>query len=514
MMDIFISDKFRGYFMDINLDYKQTILESTEIIVLSAFSKKGEKSSVLSINHWDKEIIKSFKNVDSSAFFKGGLGENFFFNLDNGQTILVLGLGEKKSLTFERLRREIATMFKLVSKKNSNLVIDIDGMIVKGSMEKTVACVSESLTLTSYFFDKYKSKKSSQELKVVTLYSKDKTVVKDRYKKALSRASIISESVNISRDFVNEIPNFLNSEMFAKLVEKDAKGVSGVKVKVLGREQLKKEKMNLFLSVNAGSKFAPRLVHLTYTPKIMNSKTKHVVLVGKGLTFDTGGYSLKPSASMVNMKFDMAGAATVYGAFRAAALLAPKTKITCVLGMTDNALSVSATMPDSIITGRSGATVEILNTDAEGRLVLADCLDYACDLKPNAIIDCATLTGAVLVSLGTEICGVMGNNGKLTKDLISSAKSVDEYMWQLPIIDEFRDDIKSSIADIKNIGSSRFGGTSKAAAFLQHFIKDDIAWAHLDIAGIGDSQSHLPYCPKKGASGLIVRTLVDYLTNV
>ena len=271
--------------------------------------------------------------------------------------------------------------------------------------------------------------------------------------------------------------------------------------------------MGLFLSVNAGSAFAPRMAHLTYTPKKVTNKTKHIVLVGKGLTFDSGGYSLKPAGSMMNMKFDMAGSATVYGAFRAAVLLKADVKITCLLGMTDNMVNAHATTPDSIVTARNGMTVEILNTDAEGRLVLADCLSFASDLKPDAIIDSATLTGAVLVSLGSEVCGIMGNNQKLTDSLLKSAEKTNEYMWQLPIIQEFREDMKSPIADLKNMGGSRFGGSAKAAAFLENFVDKNIPWAHLDIAGIGDSQGHLPYCPKKGASGLIIRTLVHYLKN-
>jgi leucyl aminopeptidase len=170
-------------------------------------------------------------------------------------------------------------------------------------------------------------------------------------------------------------------------------------------------------------------------------------------------------------------------------------------------------MPDSIVKARNGKTVEILNTDAEGRLVLGDCLDYVCDLKPDSVIDVATLTGAILVALGSEICGLFSNNPKLVKEIETSAKASDEYMWHLPVIPEFRKEMKSNIADLKNIGASRNGGSAKAAAFLEEFIKNDIPWVHLDIAGVGDSQSHLSYCPAKGASGLVVRTLTHYLLS-
>jgi len=172
-----------------------------------------------------------------------------------------------------------------------------------------------------------------------------------------------------------------------------------------------------------------------------------------------------------------------------------------------------ATVPDTIITGRNGKTVEILNTDAEGRLILADVVDYACDLKPDAIIDAATLTGACLVALGKEVCAILGNNQKLIDKIKDSAQKTDEYIWQLPIIPEFREDIKSKVADIKNIGSPMRAGTAIGAAFIENFIKNDIAWAHLDIAGVSEDQSHLGYCPAHGSSGLMVRTLYNFLMN-
>ena len=269
----------------------------------------------------------------------------------------------------------------------------------------------------------------------------------------------------------------------------------------------------MFLSVNNGSAHDARLVHLSYTPKKATKNTKHYALVGKGLTFDTGGYSLKPGGSMMGMKFDMGGSATVYGAFRAAVMNDAPYKLTCILGMTDNMVNELATVPDSIVKARNGMTVEILNTDAEGRLVLGDCLDYACDQKPDYIIDAATLTGACLVALGSEVCAVLGNDDKFIKSIKDSAEATSEYMWQLPIIQEWRDDMKSHVADLKNIGTPMRAGTATAAAFLEYFIKNDISWAHLDIAGVCDSQAHLPYCPNKGGSGLIVRTLHHLLTN-
>ena len=480
-----------------------------ELVIVPAFKAKGKKAA--NISDWEVSFKKSFSKIKASKFFEGSKGQSFNFPLENGTTVLALGLGEKESVSLETLRCEAANACKKILNQHSEVVLKVNKFALKNDLERSIASIVQGFLLSSYKFEKHLSSKSEQKLKKVMLEVDTKDV--KAAKNALQESLIICESVNFCRDLVNEPPNILNSETYAKLVEKDSKKLNRVKVKVLGRSQLKKEKMGMFLSVNAGSAYEPRLVHLTYTPKKVTKKTKHVVLVGKGLTFDTGGYSLKPSGSMMNMKFDMAGSSTVYSAFRAASLLNSDIKVTCLLGITDNAVNEKATMPDSIVTARNGKTVEILNTDAEGRLVLGDVLSYASDLKPDTIIDAATLTGACLVSLGHEMCGLMANSDSLAKSLLESAKEVDEYMWQLPIIEPFRKDMKSNIADLKNMGGSRFGGTSKAAAFLENFVDPKIDWAHLDIAGIGDSQSHLPYCPSKGASGSIVRTLTHYLIN-
>jgi leucyl aminopeptidase len=505
--------------MKFNLNFNAKENSSDELIIISAFQKtipaKGKKKEETALvnNHWSKELKEAFAKINISKSFTGTKGEHFYFLADSGAEVLAIGLGVKTKVDFEALRREAATTFKKIVGKYTNVSMNLDGFVLKNKLEDSLYAIVEGMQLSNYGFDKYLSTKRKVTLKEIIFDSAEKKTKLKKAQAAVDEACVMADCVNYGRDLVNETPNFLNSEKYAKLIEQDVKGMKGVKFKALNKAQLKKEKMGLFLSVNAGSAFEPRLVHLTYTPSKVTSKTKHIAFVGKGLTFDTGGYSLKPGGSMVNMKTDMGGSATVYAAFRAAASLGLNVKITCILGMTDNAVNSLATMPDSIVTARNGKTVEILNTDAEGRLVLADCLDYACDQKPDAIIDSATLTGAVLVSLGHEICGLMGTDQKLMDKLLKSGKSTDEYIWQLPIINEFHKDMKSPIADLKNIGGSRFGGSSKAAAFLSNFVKNDIPWAHLDIAGVADGQSHLPYCPAKGASGLMVRTLVDFLKN-
>ena len=488
---------------------KTTTKKSAKV---EAAPTKSEK--VLSHSHWSEDITEAFEHSVASKHFKGDCGEMFSVTLTSGATALVIGLGDKTKLTKEIVRKQIATAYKAVSNKYEDATIHIDGFFVKGHAEETISAMVESLLMSSYTFDRHLASKKTAKLQIITLATLEKKTAAKKFEAAIEEARKVGECIKVARDFVNEAPNILNSESYAKEIEKDAKNLKNVKIKVLGKAELKKEKMGMFLSVNAGSAFEPRLVHLTYTPSKATSKTKHIALVGKGLTFDTGGYSLKPGASMMNMKFDMAGSATVYAAFRAAVLLQLPVKISCYLGITDNAVNELATMPDSIVTARNGKTVEILNTDAEGRLVLGDVVHYACDNKPDALIDAATLTGAILVALGSEVCGVFSNDQKLADSLLQSAKNADEYMWQLPIIEEHKNDMKALVADLKNIGASGNGGSAKGAAFIENFLQPGISWAHLDIAGIGDSQGHLPYCSAKGASGLIIRTLVDYLKNV
>jgi leucyl aminopeptidase len=211
------------------------------------------------------------------------------------------------------------------------------------------------------------------------------------------------------------------------------------------------------------------------------------------------------------MKNDMAGGSTVYGAFRAAVLSNSPNKLTCIIPMTDNVVSGAALLPDSVIVGRSGKTVEIRNTDAEGRLILADALDYTCDLKVDAIIDVATLTGAAVRSLGTEVCACFGNKPTLIGELMKSTSQEGEYLWEMPMIDEWKKDFDSTVADMTNAASKPLAGSSKAAIFLREFIKKGIPWVHLDIAGVACSQPGRPYCPSKGASGLMIRPLVNFI---
>lgn len=508
--------------MQIKLDVAGEQFVAAELKIMTAFQKghtpkaKGAKAeTTVSIDHWsDKSLKEEFYNLKGNKNYKAAKDETISFTGATGETVWVVGLGEKSKFEAEDIRKVIAKILKgTKSSKFETIGIDVPGFNTIRDEVKTVQVIAESALMTDYTFDKYKSKKSeTHEFTLVLAHTEKKNSAK--IEKALTSTKNICHSINVMKDFINEVPNILHSVEYAKRIEADVKkNLKGVKIKILNKSEILKEKMGMFLSVNAGSAHEPRLIHLTYDPPRSTSKTKHIALVGKGITFDTGGYSLKPGTSMAGMKNDMGGSATVYGAFRAAVLEKAPVKITCIMALTDNAVNEHATMPDAVVTARNGKTVEILNTDAEGRLILGDALDYACDQNPHYIIDAATLTGACLVALGNQVCAILGNDQKWINEVLGAAKSQDEYMWQMPIINEWRQDIKSKVADIKNIGTPMRAGTAIGAAFLEEFIKNDIKWAHLDIAGVVDSQSHLPYCSPHGASGLIVRTLTHLLVN-
>ena len=508
-----VGDQFLGAELKIlTASQKASTQPKPKATAKNAKATKSETS--ISIDHWsDKGLKEEFTNLKAAAKFKAAKDETIVFSGAMGETVWVVGLGDKTKYTAEDMRKTIAKLYKSAKGKFTTIAFDVAGFNSVRDEALTSSLIVESINLSDYTFDKYKSKKSEATEATIILGMIDKKNTA-KIEKSLASTKNICSSINVMKDFINEAPNILHSEEYAKRVEADVKAnLKGVKVKILNKAQIQKEKMGMFLSVNAGSAYEPRLVHLTYEPAKATSKTKHIALVGKGITFDTGGYSLKPGANMAGMKNDMGGSATVYGAFRAAVLEKAPVKITCILAMTDNAVNSFATFPDAIVTARNGKTVEILNTDAEGRLILGDALDYACDQSPDYIIDAATLTGAALVALGNQVAAILGNDQKWINEILAAAKDQDEYMWQLPIIHEWRQDIKSKIADLKNIGTPMRAGTAIGAAFLEEFIKNDIKWAHLDVAGVVDSQSHLPYCSAHGASGLIVRSLTHLLVN-
>ncbi|MDX1650684.1 MAG: leucyl aminopeptidase, partial [Myxococcota bacterium] len=323
---------------------------------------------------------------------------------------------------------------------------------------------------------------------------------------------ILAESQNEARDLSNEPPNALPPAALAREARRIAKE-TGLKARVLEPAELRRRGFGAMLAVAQGSTNTPRLIVLEHNApprgKASRARRRTVCLVGKGVTFDSGGLSLKPSASMVKMKHDMSGAAAVVGAMRAVALLKLPLHVVGIVGAVENLPSATAYRPDDILTSLSGRTIEVTNTDAEGRLVLADALHYArTEFEPEAMIDLATLTGACVIALGSWAAAVLGNHERLSRHVVEAGEATGERYWPLPLWDAHREFMKSTIADVKQTGG-REAGTITAAAFLAHFA-GDTPWAHLDIASVAETENPRPGQPK-GATGFGVRSLVELL---
>ena len=329
-----------------------------------------------------------------------------------------------------------------------------------------------------------------------------------------ARGARLAASVNLARDLVNEPPSSLTPEKFADTFVERFSGVAGVTVEVWDEERIVAERLGGLLGVARGSTQPPRLVRVEYRPADpieIDGRVPHLALVGKGITFDSGGLSLKTATGMETMKTDMGGAAAVLGAVDAAAALGARIRITAFTPLTENMPGGSATKPGDVLTTRSGKTIEVLNTDAEGRLVLADGLTLAVESQPDAIVDLATLTGAAVVALGKEIAGLLGNDDGLIAELRAAGERAGEPLWPLPLPDDYRSHIESEIADMRNVGRPGQAGSISAAMLLREFVAD-VPWAHLDIAGPARSDENSRYL-SKGGTGFGVRTLVELVTS-
>lgn len=463
------------------------------IIVIPCFqSSRG-------IDFFDKEKRKDIKekSKEEANFynFEAKKEETILLKVGN-QKVFLVGLLENYNL--EDVRRAYSIAFrKILSTKENSVLFE-----VPNEVEETVVSVYESISLSSYKFDKYLSKKEKLNIEISLDISKS-------FSKCLSFYSKVCENVKIARDLVNENSDVVVPKKLADIVVEFAKK-NKLNSTVLDEKMIKKEGLNLIHAVGRGSLNPPRLIICEYLgdPK---SKEK-TALVGKGITFDTGGVNLKPSGFLEDMKMDMGGAATVYSVFKSCVETNIKKNILLVIPAAENALSGNSYKPGDIFTSYLGKTVEIGNTDAEGRLVLADAISYVSKkYSPTSIIDVATLTGACMVALGPTLIAMMGNNEVMKKGIFDSGEKTYERVWELPIYEEHRDLIKSRFADIKNIGG-KFGGAITAGAFLEAFVPNGVNWVHLDIAGAATTSKESYYL-SDFATGKGVRLLVDYLKN-
>ncbi|HEY9378731.1 MAG TPA: leucyl aminopeptidase [Jiangellaceae bacterium] len=369
------------------------------------------------------------------------------------------------------------------------------------------AAVVEGVLLGSYAFDEYKSQTSPAPLGAATIVgpgAKTKEV-----RAAVARAEVIAEAVNQARTWVNTPPRDMTPELFAQAAKRHAKGLR-LDVQVLDEKALTAGGFGGILGVGQGSANPPRLVRIAYRP--FRAKN-HVAFVGKGITFDSGGLSLKPPDAMPTMKSDMSGAAAVVAATVAVAKLGPRVAVTCYAPMAENMPSGSAQRPSDVLTMRGGKTVEVLNTDAEGRLVLADALVWACEDRPDLLVDVATLTSACRIALGTRTSAIMANGDRILHQLQEVSDRAGEQMWPLPLPDHLREKLDSPIADIANVGA-KWGAALAAGVFLEEFVAAGVDWAHLDIASTAfNDDAAYGYTPK-GGTGSGVRTLVQIVEDM
>jgi leucyl aminopeptidase len=434
--------------------------------------------------------------------FKGGCGEVISLTVADkaGKRRYVLsGLGQRKSSTAETVRRAAGAVYKHAKGRYEKIAL----WVFNHSQE-----AAEGLMLAAYTFEEYKKAEKPEKLTTALLLAQN-AAQKQSLEKTISRAAINCASVCYVRDLVNRGPSDKSPESIAALA-KELEG-DGVTVDVISRQEAQKLGMGAFLAVSRGSTQEPVMLHLTYKPKA--STKKKIGLVGKGITFDSGGLSLKPPQSMEAMKMDMAGAACVLSVFKALPKLKPRVEVHGVCAFAYNMPGPDAIKPGDVVKASNGKTIEILNTDAEGRLVLADALVYAVAQKVDSIIDLATLTGAVLVALGSKVTGAMGNDRRLLGQLMSAGDKADEAFCELPLVPDYKEQIKSSIADLQNIGKVRGeAGSIIGGLFLEEFV-DGKPWVHLDIAGTAWNDSPSAYCPT-GGTGSVVRTLLEYLSTL
>jgi leucyl aminopeptidase len=442
--------------------------------------------------------------------FQGKPGAVTHVHLANGvgaSRIVVAGLGGRKDSGAETVRRAAAVGLRRARDLGARTV-GLDVLGDRLSLRERAHAAVEGAILGSYVFDRYKREKSDKTVDTLRVVAADGRQAREVAEGA-RRGQIFAESTWLARDLVNAPANDVHPTSIAEVARQVARE-GKLKVKVLERDDCAKLGMGAFLGVAQGSpEQPPKFIHLTYTPG--GRAAKRVAIIGKGITFDSGGLDLKSADGMARMKDDMSGAAAVLGIMKALPKLGARVEVHGFIAATENMPSGTAFRPGDVLRAMNGTTIEIGNTDAEGRLTLADALCYAAKLvNPQEMIDMATLTGACVVALGALCSGLMANDQRLADRLLAAARAAGERVWQLPLIDEYKEQFRSDVADLNNTGG-RNGGAITAGLFLREFA-GDIPWAHLDIAGPAFIDKDAPLGPK-GATGVAVRTILTYLTD-
>ncbi len=435
------------------------------------------------------------------AGFDGGRGQSLFVPIDaTAKTALLVGLGSATDLTLDDLRVAGALISQKAGGSARVATTLADAAPEALNRGEVAQAIGEGVLLGGYEFLEYRSKSpSKRKLTHVVLLGGGGAAAT----RGLGRAVTISGAVAWARDMVNTPARELAPDRFAKFAQQLLRG-TGVRVEVLDVAAMRRERLGGVLGVGQGSKQPPRFVKMTYSPRGARGS---IAFVGKGVVFDSGGLSIKTGSGMETMKTDMSGAAAVIAAMSVLGELGVTTKVVGYTPMVENMPSGEAIRPGDVLTFRNGKTAEVLNTDAEGRLILADALSLAAEAKPDGIVDLATLTGACVVALGEKIAGLMANDESFGDEVESASKRAGEQMWPLPLPKQYRKQIDSEIADMKNIGSGGYGGALTAGLFLQEFV-NDVPWVHLDIAGPARANADDGYA-RRGGTGFGVRTLLE-----
>jgi leucyl aminopeptidase len=422
--------------------------------------------------------------------------------------LLLVGAGKRDKFDSAVLRKIAGAALRYLKSRGVKQIAFV--LRENEDVDAAAQALAEGALTANFESDKYKTDKkdakSVDSISVTGFPEQERAAAE----KGLARGRVIAESQNFARDLINEPSNKLTPKTLAEKAEAMAKQ-AGLSVEILDEKRIAELKMGALLSVAQGSVEPPRMMVITYTPPNPKPGAPVIGLIGKAVTFDTGGISIKPSEGMEKMKYDMAGGATMLGVMRALATLKPNVRVICVVPSTENMPGGRAQKPGDIQTAMSGKTIEVLNTDAEGRLILADGIHYAKQLGATHLIDAATLTGAIVVALANINVGVFGSDQAFTDKLLASAKAAGEKMWQMPLDDEYREFIKGTVADIQNIGSGKGGGAITGAMFIKEFTGDS-PWIHLDIAGTAWNDDAKPWLAK-GPTGVALRTLIHLVMS-
>ena len=467
-----------------------------DAMVVGAFDDKGVAALEDSAKSMDDALDGSLSAYLAERDFKASVGTTDVIPTLSriaAKAVVVAGLGPRDRLSTSVIRKAAGAASKrltdraVVATTLSAATSDAGGAVVEGFL------------LGSYRYTRFKS--DPKPIKT------ERIILMGGNKRDIERGTVVAEAASLARDLQNEPPNSLTPDALARKAAEVA-DVNGLDCKIWDEKEIAKRRFGGLLAVARGAINPPRFIELGYSPK---KATRHVCLVGKGVTFDSGGLSLKPASSMETMKSDMTGAAAVIATMGALKRLEAPVRVTGLIPTTENLPGGDSTKPGDVITHYNGKTTEVTNTDAEGRLILADALAYASEQDPDVIVDVATLTGGIMVALGTRMSGLFANDDDLCAELMAASDVTGEALWRMPIADEFKKDLDSDVADIKNSGP-RWGSAIIGAIFLKQHVKEGIPWAHLDIAGTDWADKPHELGPK-GATGVMTRTLIAWLTG-